>query len=75
MVPQQVSFVERSSLSPRVPYLRFHCILKSCLEVLQKVNTGVRRRKCKDLFGLSDRGHIVQPSVSIHLVHGAWLMQ
>ena len=26
MVPQQVSFVERSSLSQRVPYWRFHCI-------------------------------------------------
>ena len=26
MVPQQVSFVERSSLSQRVPYQRFHCI-------------------------------------------------
>ena len=26
MVPQQVSFVERSSLSQRVPYRRFHCI-------------------------------------------------
>ena len=25
MVPQQVSFVERSSLSQRVPYRRFHC--------------------------------------------------
>ena len=25
MVPQQVSFVERSSLSQRVPYQRFHC--------------------------------------------------
>ena len=27
MVPQQVSFVERSSLSQRVPYRRFHCNL------------------------------------------------
>ena len=27
MVPQQVSFVERLSLSQRVPYRRFHCIL------------------------------------------------
>ena len=26
MVPQQVSFVERLSLSQRVPYQRFHCI-------------------------------------------------
>ena len=26
MVPQQVSFVERSFLSQRVPYRRFHCI-------------------------------------------------
>ena len=26
MVPQQVSFVERLSLSQRVPYRRFHCI-------------------------------------------------
>ena len=26
MVPQQVSFVERSSLSQRVPYRRFHWI-------------------------------------------------
>ena len=26
MVPEQVSFVERSSLSQRVPYRRFHCI-------------------------------------------------
>ena len=25
MVPQQVSFVERFSLSQRVPYRRFHC--------------------------------------------------
>ena len=25
MVPLQVSFVERSSLSQRVPYRRFHC--------------------------------------------------
>ena len=25
MVPQQVSFVERLSLSQRVPYRRFHC--------------------------------------------------
>ena len=25
MVPQQVSFVERLSLSQRVPYQRFHC--------------------------------------------------
>ena len=27
MVPQQVSFVEQSSLSQRVPYQRFHCII------------------------------------------------
>ena len=27
MVPKQVSFVERSSPSQRVPYRRFHCIL------------------------------------------------
>ena len=27
MVPQQVSFVERLSLSQRVPYRRFHCIV------------------------------------------------
>ena len=26
MVPQQVSFVDVSSLSQRVPYRRFHCI-------------------------------------------------
>ena len=27
MVPQQMSFVEKLSLSQRVPYRRFHCIL------------------------------------------------
>ena len=27
MVPQQVSFVERLSLSQRVPYRSFHCIV------------------------------------------------
>ena len=26
VLPQQVSFVERSSLSQRIPYRRFHCI-------------------------------------------------
>ena len=41
MVPQQVSFVERSSLSQRVPYRRFHCItvggyeLKAILSVVK----------------------------------------
>ena len=34
MVPQQVSFVERSSLSQRVPYQRFHCIYSN--EVFSK---------------------------------------
>ena len=29
MVPQQVSFVERSSLSQRVPYRRSHCFFFS----------------------------------------------
>ena len=40
MVPQQVSFVERSSLSQGVPYRRFHCnyvVLKTVLSV-QYVN-------------------------------------
>ena len=31
MVPQQVSFVERLSLSQRVPYQRFHCIIAHAL--------------------------------------------
>ena len=30
MVSQQVSFVERASLSQRVPYQRFHCIWEGC---------------------------------------------
>ena len=37
MVPQQVSFVERSSLSQRVPYRRFHCIPNTALHVCRPV--------------------------------------
>ena len=29
IVLQQVSFVERSSLSQRVPYQRFHCVVRA----------------------------------------------
>ena len=43
MVPQQVSFVERSPLSQRVPYERFHCIslLALSLEGTDIVGTTV----------------------------------
>ena len=47
MVPQQVSLVERSSLSQRVPYRRFHCIY-----LLLQVYIGeISSPKLRGLFG------------------------
>ena len=34
MVSQQVSFVERLSLSQRVPYRRFHCIVAGNVHIV-----------------------------------------
>ena len=48
MVPQQVSFVERSSLSQRVPYRRFHCILYVSLTDVGKYTVFLNTRKAHD---------------------------
>ena len=52
MVPQQVSFVERASLSQRVPYQRFHC---TCFEKggEEERKVGIKLTESKDVGSTS----------------------
>ena len=60
MVPQQVSFVERSSLSQRVPYRRFHCILQLGTPVKRpaSVKTPVKKEGCGVGMGVAETSQV-----------------